>query len=414
MPPPDLLAVLALVALLVVAYRHPRPVVEVAVALGASALALGSGLLDLDDAVRTLADLAPVVVFLVTILVVSHVCDRAGLFAAMGGILRTHPTRLFTIAFLLGATVTAILSLDATVVLLTPVVLAASRASGTPTGPGAYACLRMANSASLLLPISNLTNLLAVPRLHLGFTGFALTMAPVLAVVLLVEYVGLRLLFRRDLPRRAPPSATPTSAVGPPLPFPLVPAATVALMLLTFVLISPLGLAPAWVSAPAAGFLVVWGRRRGLLRARDAAGAAHLEFTVLVLALGVVVAVVSAGGLRHELARLVPDHASGFVPLLVIALVATALANAVTNLSATLLLVPLVAPLGDTAVLAALLGLNIGAGLTLTGSLANLLWRRGLDAAGERPCVVAFYRVSLLLTPISLVAAVATLNLVAR
>ena len=44
---------------------------------------------------------------------------------------------------------------------------------GTPTRPGAYACLRMANSASLLLPVSNLTNLLAMPHLDLTFAGFA-------------------------------------------------------------------------------------------------------------------------------------------------------------------------------------------------------------------------------------------------
>ena len=65
----------------------------------------------------------------------------------------------------------------------------------------------MANSASLLLPVSNLTNLLALPHLDLTFTGFAVRMAPVLAVVLVVEYVGLRLLFRRDLTGEPRPDA---------------------------------------------------------------------------------------------------------------------------------------------------------------------------------------------------------------
>ena len=68
-----------------------------------------------------------------------------------------------------------------------------------------------------------------------------------------------------------------------------------------------------------------------------------------------------------------------------IALLATVLANVVNNLPATLLLVPLVAPLGTPAVLAALLGLNIGSGLTYTGSLANLLWRRTLVRRGGDP-----------------------------
>jgi len=72
-------------------------------------------------------------------------------------------------------------------------------------------------------------------------------------------------------------------------------------------------------------------------------------------------------------------------------------------------LVPLVAPLGDTVVLAALLGLNIGSGLTYSGSLANLPWRRGLERAGERVSMRDFHRYSLLVTPAVLVAAVLTL-----
>ena len=55
----------------------------------------------------------------------------------------------------------------------------------------------------------------------------------------------------------------------------------------------------------------------------------------------------------------------------------------------------MVAPLGTTAVLAALLGLNIGSGLTWTGSLANLLWRRTLVRSGQRVSSAAFHRVSL-------------------
>ena len=67
---------------------------------------------------------------------------------------------------------------------------------------------------------------------------------------------------------------------------------------------------------------------------------------------------------------------------------------------------PLLAPLGTTAVLAALLGLNIGSGLTYTGSLANLLWRRTLVRHGGRPTMRGFHRVSLVVTPLSLLAAV--------
>lgn len=411
MPALDLLAIAALGALLVVAYRHPPRAVEALVSVLAAGLVVATGLVPLGQARDTVLDLAPVVGFLVAILVVAHVCDRAGLFVAAGGLLREGgATRLLTVAFLLAAAVTAVLSLDATVVLLTPVVVAAARACVVPEGPAAYACLRMANSASLLLPVSNLTNLLALSSLGLTFAGFAATMAPVLLVVLLVEYVGLRLLFRRDLAVAARPDPAPAA------PLPVVPAAVVGLMLVGFAATSPVGIEPVWVAAVAAVVLVAWGLSRRILELGGAVGAAHAEFALLVLALGVVVAAIADGFLGEAVADVVPGEAS-YVGLLGIAALATVLANVLTNLSATLLLVPLVAPLGDVAVLAALIGLNVGSGLTLSGSLANLLWRRTLTADGEvearTTSLAEFHRVSLLLTPVSVVAAVTALHLVA-
>ena len=408
----DVIPVVVLVALLATAYTHPRGRVEAGVALAATVVTLATGLLPWSRVEATLRHLAPVVVFLVTILVVADVCGRAGLFRAAGSWVRDvahgRPVPILTGVFLLAAAVTAVLSLDATVVLLTPVVVGAALASGTSYRPGAYACLRMANSASLLLPVSNLTNLLAMPHLDLTFGGFALVMAPVLAVVLVVEYVVLRLLFRRDL--SAEPEPAPSGDVSRP-DLPVVPLAVVVAMLAGFAVVSPFGVEPCWVSAAAAVVLVGWGRRRGLLGYAEAVHAAHPAFALFVLGLGVVVAALATGFLGDRVADVLPEG-TGFASLLGIALLATLLANLLTNLSATLLVVPLLAPLGDTAILAALLGLNIGSGLSYTGSLANLLWRRGMVRLGHPPSMRDFHRVSLIATPLSLLSAVAVLSLV--
>jgi len=74
----------------------------------------------------------------------------------------------------------------------------------------------MANSASLLLPVSNLTNLLAIHHLDLTFAGFAARMAPVLLAVLVVEYVVLRWLFRDELRAVGHPVEGPDSDQVPP------------------------------------------------------------------------------------------------------------------------------------------------------------------------------------------------------
>ncbi|MCW2797495.1 SLC13 family permease [Nocardioides sp.] len=411
MPPlVDAVPVAALLALLVTAYVHPRGRVEALVALLAAGVTLSTGIVDPDRIWDAVGELAPVVVFLATILVVADVCARAGLFDAAAQVVRSAshggPHRLLVGVFLLAALVTAVLSLDATVVLLTPVVITAALSIGTSSRPGAYACLRMANSASLLLPVSNLTNLLAMPHLDLTFGGFALIMAPVLVVVLVVEYAMLRVLFRRELATRRPPRAAP----GAPRPA-AVPLVVVAVMLVGFAALSPFGVEPCWVSGAAAVVLVGWARRRRLLTVRAAVDAAHPSFALFVLSLGIVVAAIATGFLGDAVTRLLP-HSTSYGALLLIAVVATVLANLLTNLSATLLIVPLLAPLGTSAVLAALLGLNIGSGLTYTGSLANLLWRRGLARQGEKPSLSEFHRVSLVATPITLIAAVSVLALV--
>lgn len=408
MPPfADLLALAALVALLVTAFRHPSGRVEMAVGAVAVVVVAATGHLDREVVGPTLTHLGPVVLFLATILVVADVCAAAGVFgwaadriARLG---RGRSLRVFTGTFLAAAAVTTALSLDATVVLLTPVVVATALALGVPHRPGAMACLRMANSASLLLPVSNLTNLLALPHLDLGFAGFALAMAPVLVVVLLVEYAGLRLLYRRDL--AVPPTTSPTTT---PVPLPVVPVAAVGVMLVGFALGSAAGIEPGWVSAATAVVLVAWARHRGIGGVRRAVAAAHPSFAVFVLALGLVVAALGEGVLGDDLRALLPDG-TGLVDLLLVATLAALLSAVVTNLSATLLLVPMLAPLGTTAVLAALLGLTIGSGLTWTGSLANLLWRRALTRQGVPAPSGDFHRVSLLLTPVTLVAAVGTL-----
>ena len=413
----DVVATVALLVLVGTAYRHPTARVEAVVSLVAgavvAAVALPVGLVSGRQLADSMQRLLPVVVFLLAILVVADVCARAGLFdAAAARVTRLsggRPARLLLGVFVLAAAVTVVFSLDATAVLLTPVVLAAAGRVGASSRPGAFACIRMANSASLLLPVSNLTNLLALPDLDLTFGGFAARMAPVLVVVLVLEWIALRLFFRRDLaqPERQPEPAGET-------PLPVVPVLTVALMMVGFAVASPFGVDPAWVAGTAAVVLSLWAGRRGLVRPRDVVEAAHPSFALFVLALGVVVAAISSGFLGDLVAPLLPSDvpsATSYVGLLTVAVVATVLANLLTNLSATLLVVPLVAPLGDTVVLAALLGLNIGSGLTYSGSLANLLWRRGLTARDEHVSMLDFHRFSLLVTPPVLLAAVSTLAL---
>ena len=151
------------------------------------------------------------VAFLGAVLVLAKLCDDEGLFEYAGAAMaRTSPRGggLLRQVFAIAAVITAVLSLDATVVLLTPVVLVSVRRLRTPVRPYAYATAHLANAASLLLPVSNLTNLLAFHAAKLSFARFTLLMAlPWLAAVAAV-YVVFRVFFARDLRRPPEPEET--------------------------------------------------------------------------------------------------------------------------------------------------------------------------------------------------------------
>ncbi|MFN8194328.1 MAG: ArsB/NhaD family transporter [Nocardioidaceae bacterium] len=403
----DVVPLVCLASLIVTGLRHPRPLTEGLVALVAIGATLALGVPDLPGAADVVRELAPVVAFLAGILVVAEVCARAGLFDHAAGLVARagagRPQVLLGGAFLLAAAVTVTLSLDATVILLAPVAVGAAAALEESPWPPAYACLRMSNSASILLPTANLTNLLAMPYLSISFLGFAAAMLPAWLAVLAVEYVGLRALLASEL--RDPRPHTHVRGTTRP---PLVPVVVVGLMLVGFAAGPTLGLEP-WVAAGASAVvLVVWalaGRRLPWTRVVHAAQPAFLLY---VLALALVVEALATGFLGEWVARALPAHTT-LPSLLLVALLATVLANLLTNISAALLMLPLVGPLGTPMVLAALIGLNVGSGLTWTGSLANLLWRRGLAGQGLAPRQRTFHAVAWAITPAALLAAVACL-----
>lgn len=347
------------------------------------------------------------VLFLAAILVVADSCAAAGLFTALGSQVRRagrgSPRRLLALTFVSAALVTAVLSLDATVVLLSPVVAAAT-ASNRAQSASVHACVRLANSASLLLPVSNLTNLLALPHVRVGFGTWVLVMVPVWLTVLAVEYAGLLVTF--PTARASAPAARgrERESRGDPaadtIPVPVVPAAAVAVMLVGFGIGSALGVEPFWVAGATAVFLGLRGLSTDTTSPRRLLAATHLPFVGFVLCLGVVVAALDDSFLGDAVAALLPTT-DGLLGLLTVAVLATVLANLVNNLPATLLLVPLVAPLGTEAVFAALIGLNVGSGLTYPGSLANLLWRRTLRRHGHPADAGTFHRHALLVTPVA-------------
>lgn len=386
-----------------VATVRPTEWAEAAASAVGAALLLGLGAISASSAAHALRSLAPTVGFLAALLLIAEGCRREGLFDAIGDLLahrcRGQSRRLLALVFVVASAVTIVLGLDATVVLLPPVVLVtAARLRSNPRGP-LYACAHLANSASLLLPVSNLTNLLAFRSSQLSFVHFAGLMVLPTAGAIGIEWL---VLSGRFAPKRPRPDAGGVPPGERVRPLPRYPLIVLGLALAGFALSSPLDVAPVWVAVAGAIALNLKGLTTERARPQQLVRAAEPGFLIFVLGLGVIVAAAGQHGLSTAVGDLLPSGAS-LPDLLAIAAVAAVLANLVNNLPATLILVPVAAALGPGSILAVLIGVDIGPNLTPVGSLATLLWRRVLSVAGIEVPGPEFVRLGLLTVPAAII-----------
>ncbi len=397
------LALAVLAGTLTAAVTRPPYLSEAVAATAGAAVLVAVGALTLSQAGDALNDLAPTVGFLAALLLIADGCRREGLFEALGVVMargsRGSPLRLLAFVFAVAAGVTAVLSLDATVVLLTPVVFATAARMRTSPKPHVYACSHLANSASLLLPVSNLTNLLAFHATELSFARFAALMALPTIAAIGVEWAVLRRFFAIDLERPRHRTASPDRQAVPRFAL-----AVLALTLAGFALSSLIAVEPVWVAV--AGAIAITAPALARRTTTPARLARSLEpgFLVFVLGLAVIVQAASENGLASAVRDLLPGGDS-LPALLAIAAVSAILANVVNNLPATLMLVPVAAAAGHGPVLATLIGVNVGPNLTYVGSLATLLWRRVLHAEDTDVELTEFLRLGALTVPATLLVA---------
>ncbi len=406
-------AVVLMAVALAFAVWRPRGLPEATVAIPAAVLAVLIGAVTLDRAFAEMRELASTVIILAALLMLSHACGVLGVFrwlsqviGAAGSANGGGPTRLFALAFGGAALTTALLNLDATVVLLTPVLITMARSLRVSPRPMGYATIGLANSASTLMPVSNLTNLLAFAATGLGFIQFTAMMALPWVVTVLIEFVIYRVFFRADL--RVAPQRSIEEPVDAPIPALVVLGAT----LLGFALSSTVGVEPVWFAVAGAIVLSATALRAHRTSLRAVASATTPLFLLFVLALGVLVAAIADGGIGRWVDEIVPTG-SGLVSLLTIAAIGAVAANLINNIPATLLLLAALGTQADPPlILAMLLGVNIGSNLTYVGSLANLLWRNVSRLHDTEASVTRFSALGLLTVPPAIVASVTALWLV--
>jgi arsenical pump membrane protein len=376
--------------------------------LVAGAALVAAGALPIPIAVSTLERILPLLVFLGAVIVLAELTAEAQVFEVIAARIaiagRGNYFALFLLCVLFASATTAALNLDTTAVLLTPVMLATARRAGITALSLAMATVWLANTASLLLPVSNLTNLLAANRVALAPAAFAARMAlPELASV--AATMSFLWLFywrrgRRDADRYEPPPPFPPRdrlLFG-------VAAAGCAIFVAGVVLGVPLQVtSPVCAGVVALAFVV---RDRRALRP----GMIPWRLLVFVTGLFLVVETVSRHGLDTALAALI-GTGGGTAGVVRAAAAGALLSNLLNNLP-TYVAGESVVPLANhQQLLGLLLGTNVGPIVTPWASLATLLWYERCRADGLR---IAWSRFALtgLVTALGVLAA-ATAMLVA-
>lgn len=334
-----------------------------------------------------------VLAFLLCLTVLAEVSDRIGLFDHLARwaarIARGRVVVLWLLVVVLSVVTTTVLSLDTTAVLITPVVLALAAQLDVDRGLLAYTTVWLANTASLGLPVSNLTNLLAWHTLDRDPLAFVRLMWPAALASVVITAAVLAVIFRKSLRGR----------------YTLAPARPVddrVLLLVAGFACGGLGLAimlgaPTVLAAAIAALVVVVAcilRRKPYLDSRMVPWQLLLGVLLLVL----VVHIAREHGLDQLLLHLA-GSGEGPRALLQVGGVATLTGNVVNNLPAFLAL----EPVGEDSALrtaALLVGTNSGPLITPWGSLAVLLWARRCRASGVRISWRRFVLRGLVLVPL--------------
>jgi arsenical pump membrane protein len=401
---------LATFAVITRPFRLPEATWAVA---GAATLVI-LGLLPWSDALNGMRKGIDVYFFLIGMMLIAELARLEGLFdwlaalavARAGG----SPQRLFLLSYLVGIVVTVLLSNDATAIVLTPAVYAATRAAGATPLPYLFVCAFIANAASFVLPISNPANLVVfgerMPHLAEWLRQFA---APSLAAIV-VTYAALRLTQRRALNEEKIESAIVKPRLGKGGKLSAYGIAAIGVVLIgASALNFQLGL-PTFLCGAITSVIILC-----LNRQSPKSLLLGVSWSVLPLVAGlfVMVEALIRTGAISRLAELIGGGAAQSEAAATWgAGIVTALAgNIANNLPVGLIAGSVVAndhlPASVTG--AMLIGVDLGPNLSITGSLATILWMVALRREGVEVNALRFLRVGLLVMPPALVASLLVL-----
>ena len=406
------IAGLATAGVIVRPFRLPEAIWAVA---GAVAL-VACGLLPWMDALAGVRKGIDVYLFLAGMMLIAELARQEGLFDWLAALAVDHahgsPHRLFTLVYAVGTAVTVLLSNDATAIVLTPAVYAATRAAGATPLPYLFVCAFIANAASFVLPISNPANLVIfdghMPHLAAWLARFGLPSVVAIGATYLVLRMTQRSALAKEQIARA--FVRPQLSHGGRLTVSGIGAVALVLLCCSALDVQ-LGL-PTFICGAVTTTIVLALNRQSPWPVVRGVSWGVLPLVaglfVLVEALdhtGVIAAL--SGKLHAAVANSIT--AAAWSAGLVVALAS----NLMNNLPVGLIVGSAVATDQPPSQLvgAMLIGVDLGPNLSVTGSLATILWlvvlrREGLDVG-----TWSFLRLGIVVMPAALVVSLVALSL---
>ncbi len=403
---------------------RPRGISEAVPAMLGGLAMLPLGLLTIDDALGTLAANATLFLFFLGLMTIAAVSDDAGFFERVARLAvmlsRGSPRRLLVNLFIAGAGITAILSNDATALVLTPVVYVLVVRLRLEPAPYVFACTFVADAASFLLPVSNPVNVIVLSHSGIGLGAFLLHLFPVALVVLSVNLGLFLVLFRGDLRgaidiQRLTPQETTSRylrwVIG-----------LLGVIATGYVAASATGAPVAYVAGAGGAVLLLASALAGRFQPRTFARAISWPLFPFIAGMLLLVRGMENLGLITLLSRALVSAAGGTVGGATLAgSIGVAVgANLINNVPMALLTERAIAALPpDLAIhtpllYAAVLGADLGPNISVAGSLATMLWLLILRQRGLQISSIQYLKLGVIITPPALIAGALTLWTIVR
>ena len=404
-----LIAAMAILGVILRPWRLPE-----AIWAGAGALALVFlRILPIKLAIGAVGKGADVYFFLTGMMLLSEVARKQGLFDWLATLAVSRaggsPRRLMTIVYGVGILVTTFMSNDATAVVLTPAVYAAARKGRVQPLPYLFACAFVANAASFVLPISNPANLVVygsrTPALGLWLARFA---APSLLAIA-ATFVALLWLERNNVAGKLEDSLGSPKLPRGGLVAAIGVAFTGATLLAASAIGAPLGISTFGCAALVFAAVSVYARANPWPALRD------ISWLVLPLVAGlfVIVEALDRTGLLAYASAIIriSFQQGGMLASAGVGAVIALACNLANNLPVGLMAGATAQAAHAPPALRAmmLVGVDIGPNLSVTGSLATILWLIALRREGVDVSALDFLRLGIVVMPAALILALAAL-----